>query len=624
MKKQSLIQLKNKIVTAAQDYYEGKPKITDEQFDELVDELKQNNPNDDLLKKVGWGMDIDKINGNKFEHKYGVVGSLNKVHNISELPTNMLCDLIASSKLDGASCVAYYTNGKFIHAVTRGNGSVGIIRDLQFNKIIEKYKLNLKNFTGAVRGEIVISNSSWLRYKEKYPDAKFPRNVATGLFMRDDVSEDLSFVEFVTYKIMGCENQTFTDYEQILDYLSDLGFETVNSCKIEYKDLTDETMTKVFNSWNKYPMDGIVLQSNINQKDNYSIEYTDIAYKFQAEVKETTVTKVEWNLSKNNIMIPLVYVQPVELSGAIVSKTSGFNYKYIVENNVGKGTKIKLCRSGEVVPYIKQIVSSTEAQIPFVCPVCGCPLENDDTELYCPNEECANIEKSRLLMWLQVIGVRNLLGVGDALLENLYVCFQKYFNRKNIVIEDLYYEYDSECIIKQFTPAAAEKVRIILDNLQNPVDMSDVIYACNIRGLGKTICDKIAPIMYEWYINKNDEILNEISTISGLGQTVQNIVKNARNVFARLFCLTTVKNAKFPQNLTPAAEIMITGALSISRKQFEDKCKEKNIYVTTSIKNCKYLVTNETNSESSKMKKAKANGITIISEKDFCKLFNIL
>lgn len=632
MKRKSLLQLKKEIKTAAQDYYEGHPKISDGEFDILVDELSKSNPNDELLNKVGWGYDIHQINGEKINHLYGLVGSLSKVHSVNEISPSFRSKItVLSSKLDGASCVAYYNNGKFTHAVTRGDGTKGIIKDLQFNKIIEKYNLNIpKDFTGGIRGEIVMSNYNWVEYKLSNPDAKFPRNVATGLFMRDDVSDDLKYVDFVTYKIIGSENHKFTTYVEILETLEQWGFNIVDYyISYDNNSLDDELITKVFSLWHKYPMDGVVIQTDIKQNDS-NIKYNDIAYKFQAEIKETTVTGVEWNLSKNNVMVPLIHVEPIELSGAIVSKTSGFNYEYIVNNNIGVGTIIKLCRSGEVIPHIVEIVKSTTAELPAKCPVCGQLLSVNGVELVCENEHCANIEKSRIFMWIETLGVRDILGVGDALLENLYAILQKYFNRANISVEDLYANngplYNSlvaDTIIGQFTPSAAEKVRLIFNNLVKPANVDEVIYACNIRGLGKTICEKISHNLQDWFDTGNIDYINQISDISGLGNAVKNAVLSSLNIFSRLFSLVELQSVEKHGISTPTTKIMITGALSVPRKQFEDACRVKNIYVTTSIKDCNYLITNDTASNSSKMQKALKNGITIISENDFRNLFKL-
>ena len=79
--------LEKKIQVAAQKYYtDGTSDYTDEEFDELVDQLRKEQPNS-ILFRVGWGYDVseDTTPGQKREHKYTTIGSLDKCHDIKEL-----------------------------------------------------------------------------------------------------------------------------------------------------------------------------------------------------------------------------------------------------------------------------------------------------------------------------------------------------------------------------------------------------------------------------------------------------------------------------------------------------------------------------------------------------------
>ena len=635
MKKQSIINLENKIKQASQDYYTGNESISDNEFDELVDELKQLDPTNETISKVGWGYDIEEVKGDKVAHVYGKVGSLDKIHDVSEIPNSFSDGAFLLAKLDGASCVAYYQDGKLTKAVSRGNGLQGVDKTKQYEKIVNKYTLNLQNFTGAVRGEIVFSNSMWEQYKNKYPDAKFPRNIATGLFMRDEVSEDLSFVDFVPYKIQGSETikEWFPShlYLEILKSLNSWGFPQIEYEFVDTTFLTNNSMETIFSKWETYPMDGIVIQDRFFTvlSDN-SFEYKNIAYKFKAEEKETTVKEVIWNLSKNNIMVPVVCVEPVELSGALVQKTSGFNYKYIVDNKIGKGAVIKMMRSGEVIPKINKVVfPSLVVTAPETCPVCGMPLTQEGVELVCSNPNCLNIEYSRLLSWLRVIGIRDLLGVGDIMLEDFVQLWKStiYTTQDiNLTVYDLYdKEYgvivNKDYLINKLTPSAKEKFSQIIDNLSKPVTMDKLIVAANIRGLGETVSKKIASTIYECITDWNN--VHKLTSIDGIGNDVKNRVLNARNIISKVFCLVEVVDPLKQVFSGSNTQITVTGSLSMPRKQFEAVCASKNIVLSDNVKSSKYLVTNNPLSGSSKIKNAAKYSIPIISEEEFRKLFGV-
>ena len=610
--------LETKITKAAQDYYEGHESISDAEFDKLVDELRIINPNSSLLKTIGWGFNVNKIKNTKVEHDYGIVGSLDKVHEVSEIPYN---DMIISAKLDGSTCVAYYVKGKLIVALTRGNGVVGIDRTEKYSYIVSKYNLRIpETFTGAIRGEIVFSNEQWNKYKQKYPDAKLPRNVSTGLFMGDEITEDLSYIDFIPYKIHG-STTTYITYVDILNELDNFGFNVVphSSSVVTKDDNLNSLLQKLFTEYSAmYPIDGLVLNSGVAHKQNGLNDYTDIAFKFPAEDKVTTVKQVIWQLSRNNILIPVVDIEPVMLSGALVSRCTGFNYKYILDNKVDKGAQIRIRRSGEVIPDIQEVVlPSLEQDLPTKCPVCGCDLAVEGVHIKCINPNCDNITYSKLYTWIEKIGVRDLLGVGPALINTIIDKLKE----KNITSVEQLYENDLSYIKIYLTPANKNKFTTILENLKKPATPEEIIVASNIYGLGGTNAKKIAKIIYN-HIQDDFDLVNNLTKVDGIGDFVINSVLASRKMLQRYFTLVEVKLDSEPVVMTAAWQITITGALSIPRKQFEAFCIKNGVAVSDNLNKSKYLVTNNPDPSSSKGKKAKALGIPIITEKEFMEIIN--
>ncbi len=111
-----MTELQRKIKAAAQAYYtDGTSELTDTEFDSMVDELRQEEPNSSLLKQTGWGYDVDADStvGEKFKHTYGKAGSLEKCYNWKELYDEFKYKPVdISPKLDGISVVLYYDRGK--------------------------------------------------------------------------------------------------------------------------------------------------------------------------------------------------------------------------------------------------------------------------------------------------------------------------------------------------------------------------------------------------------------------------------------------------------------------------------------------------------------------------------
>ena len=213
--------LEKRIKENAQKYYtDGSQSMTDLEFDEAVDQLRKSKPDSELLK-TGWGYDPDENNsGKKFKHRYGLVGSLDKVHNWDELQKDLRDrEIIASLKLDGLSVVLYYVDGKLDQALTRGDGRIGIDITEKVLYINSRLKEIDSTFTGGVRGEILMSNEAFERYAMDHEDAKNPRNTTAGLINAKEISQDLRLLNIVFYKVIGCNDDRFDDYKDMLQFI---------------------------------------------------------------------------------------------------------------------------------------------------------------------------------------------------------------------------------------------------------------------------------------------------------------------------------------------------------------------------------------------------------------------
>ena len=362
-----------KIKEASQKYYtSGTSPLTDAEFDALIEEERRENPNSPLLG-VGHGYDINLTVGQKFEHRYGTVGSLPKCHDWKEYPKNLKENRVcATLKLDGLSCAMYYRGGVMYQALTRGDGTIGIDITDKIHKIVPDYiTIPDKEFTGAVRGEILMSLDKFEEYAKIHEDAKNPRNTTAGLInAKDYTDEDLSYLTVVVYTVIGIQTLNtypmplypFSDYVSMHEWLAQNFSNVVKmETKAYYTDndfISD--MHSFRDSWyNKYPADGIVLTLNdisfVSKDVGTYIKYDASAFKFKAETAETFVTGIEWNLSKTKYLIPVIQVSPIQLSGATVKRCSGCNAKYILNNKICPGKKVKITRSNEVIPKLLEI-----------------------------------------------------------------------------------------------------------------------------------------------------------------------------------------------------------------------------------------------------------------------------
>lgn len=622
--------LESQILYYATKYYEGNPEISDDQFDMLVDNLRKLDPNSKVLN-TGWGFEVidDKV-----KHKYSHIGSLEKAKSFEEIPDRFKNKTIfLSPKLDGLSAVAYYVNGRLVKGVTRGNGEYGKNITSKLLQILGS-SISDTSFTGSVRGELIISNANWEKLQQKYDKLISPRNFAAGIINRKDIDSDLKYIDMVMYKIVGQENKNIYKHrDEVLRWLS-LNFE---HCVPNYfypvlNLVSWDTYHKdTFEEFKKlgYGLDGLVLTQNdviYNEMTN-GYQYDEVAFKFPAEKTTTMIKDIEWELSRTQRLVPIALVEPVELSGAVIERATCNNAKWVVDMQLGKDTMVEITRSNEVIPKILSVIEMGKVELPTKCPICGSSLEWEGVDLKCPNTFCPNIELSDLRQWCETIGET------DGLQWTLMKQYLDVFGIQSI--DELYLEekYVKNILDTKKLSITDEKIKLFFTKIYDAViNIDTLLMALNIPRVGeKTACElgKHTDICYDLFLYVfNQELFDEYTT-NELRKKVYGIVKEATtaSIFnnidklrhAKYVLVCPFKRVNFAtSNNSDIKYVAVTGALeTMKRKDFEKYIKQYGYELSSSIKKCEYLITNNPNSGSSKNKQAKQFGIPIVTEKEF-------
>lgn len=624
-------ELETYIMFQAHKYYtDGRSDISDEQFDMLVDRLRILNPNSKVLK-TGWGFEV---NGDKVKHKYSHIGSLDKTKTYEDIPERFKQQTVyISPKLDGLSAVAYYENGQLVKGITRGNGEYG--KDITDKlRIIVGKSIGDNKFTGAVRGELIISDSSWKILNEKYNNLISPRNFAAGIINRKEIDEDIKYVDLVVYKIVGQENKpTLNTREEMIQWLQ-LNFEKAiplyyypilnYSSWSTYHEQTFEDFKKL-----GYGLDGLVLTNPniIYDSTTNGYRFDEVAFKFQAESTTTIVKEIQWELSRTQRLIPVAVVEPVELSGAIVERATCNNAQWVKDMELGKEAEVEICRSNEVIPQILSVLQPSREMLPLVCPICNQRLEWEGVDLKCVNEACPNLELSDLQQWCENVGET------DGLQWTLMKQYLDVYGVKNI--DDLYSKKDfilndlnskklsiTELKIKEFF----EKLYI------KEIDIEKALIGLNVPRLGMKTA-KLLGYRYDIIYNlmlmsfgqlQIDDGWTKLSLLELVKEaTTETILGNINKFNVLRFTYNsdyTSSRLVFPKEIKDDEKkfIAVTGALQkMKRKDFEAYIAQYGYELTSNLKKCKYLVTNTPNSGSSKNKDAQKYGVEIITEEDF-------
>lgn len=656
--------LEIRIKEASQNYYStGKSKYSDEEFDMMIEQLRKENPESSLLHETGWGYSVneDSTPGEKVKHRYGEAGSLDKFRNIKELKPLFRgkSEFDISLKLDGLSVVLYYKDGKLYQALTRGDGFTGVdITDKV--RIIMNNKLNLRydiTFTGAVRGEIIMSYDNFEEFQKLHKDAKNPRNSSVGLINSKEVSEDLSFLDIVIYSVIGVERidgkaySDFPRYDFSMRYLRDW-IDKNFTHTVDHAYLTDDIYDEFTlrsatdsckNRWyGKYPADGLVFTKCDIPHDNsnrYEIKVDAMAFKFKSETAISTIKDIEWNLSKTGYMVPRIHIDTVHIAGTNVSYCTGYNAKYMLDNQVGVGTEVEVEKHGEIIPNINEVIVPTGCDLPEYCPHCNEKLVWQGVNLCCVNPNCCGNELNDALVWMKYLAPID--GLGDKIkIKYLDILLEG----KPISIDNIMeLSKHNFHITERTTLIGKQMVNVIsmLSHLNNGTfDLPEVIKALNIPRFGdvnadslsnypddfKELCELV--MNYEKHnIGRMEYIYNcrliEYHLNSKIGDAnskslIENInkIRNIKYIFNRIQWNSN-DNTSNTTNISDNIKVAITGKLSVKRSEFEKELKSKGFRPGDISKDTKFLITDNPNSTSSKNRKADEWGIEKITEEDF-------
>ena len=621
----NLFNLEDKIRLEAQKYYtDGSNSVTDEEFDEMVETLKKQNPDSELLK-TGWGYDVNKDTtpGEKVAHKYGEAGSLEKARTWKEIPNNMKGkNVYVSLKLDGLSVVAYYEHGKLIRALTRGDGIIGINITNKLGGRCIPNQIDT-DFTGAVRGEIIMPYNNFEKFKNAHPEAKNPRNSTVGLIGAKEVSEDLNYLRVYMYTMFASESEYPEGMTDVVEWVEEYFDYTAPYIVAEIEeDSYYSTLEQIHERWEErtnLPNDGLVLTVGINQEVSGYISYDAVAFKFPAEHKITEVEDVLWDMSKTGYYVPRVKVRPVDLSGATVTYATAFNAKYIQDNQIGKGTKIRLTRSGEVIPYIKEVLEATGADLPDTCPECGEKLYWNGVHLTCINLNCPNMIRQDLLAWIN--NVAPLDDFGDTLrLKYIY----DLYGREVVSVEDMMDTLELGSKYQQGGVQDNLFVKMLELLHTRKIPANEAIMALNIPRFGDKTSVKLAqqPEVLERIMKEamtTCDPVNLLDLNGYIGDANADAIRDNLWKFARLRYIWN--RIEFKSASEVKGKVAITGKLSVQRKAFEKELAEAGWTCGDISKETRFLITDNPNSNSSKNQKADKLGIKKVTESEFRKMY---
>ena len=626
MKKEE--KLENEIRHHKALYYQGRPEISDVQYDELEDELRGINPENSALKMIGSYTDkIDKV-----EHKTKML-SLSKTYKEEELSSWIgEHEVISMHKIDGVSCSLMYKKGKLAVGKTRGDGQFGENITTKVNWIAQVVGEVTESVEMEIRGELFCTESNFLKLAEEMEKIGLERptsqrNIVAGLMGRKDNLELCRYLSFYAFDLIAEINEIKSECSKFKK-LKKLGFKTpeiiIHKDSKRIKEVLDDTLS--FISEGDYQIDGIVFSyNNLELQDQlgstaHHPRYK-MAFKFAGESKETVIESISWQVSRNGILTPIANVTPVELAGAKIGRVTLHNYGQVKTHNLKMGDRISIIRSGEVIPKFLSVVKESDSvfEVPKKCPSCDQKIVIDDIRLFCVNDECPVMVRETILNFIQKIGIEDL---SEKRLEELII--------NNLVksIPDLFLLEVSDLLkLDKVQDKLALKLISSIESVKE-VDLITFLSSLGLKGGAYNRCEKLVLNGFDTIEKVLLMSADDLMKVDGFAEKssidlVASIAEK-QEVIKKLLSVGMVIK-KDEKELSPVTmkKICITGSLTRKRSEIENYIREKGGIVSSSVgKTTDFLLTNDEEGTSSKFKKAIKLEVPIITEDDFFKLFN--
>ncbi len=638
-------------------YVLSNPTISDFEFDKMLEELavlekqfpEYRQPDSPTLRV---GSDLS----NEFKtvyHDYRMLslgntyseGEITEFYNRIVKEIEQEPEIICELKFDGASISVKYEDGKFVRAVTRGDGEKG--DDVTENiRTVKSIPLSINSAElpdrFEIRGEILMPHKSFNALNaERLEIGETPfancRNATSGSIKLINPKEVARRgLDCYFYYMMGRNLPTKTHYES-LQMLREAGFKISDHVKLCH------SLQEIFDFihyWDTerrnlpFDIDGIVLKVN-SYAQQEMLGFTAknprwaIAYKFKAEQVSTRLLSIDYQVGRTGAITPVANLEPVQLAGTVVKRASLHNADQIELLDIRVGDMVFVEKGGEIIPKIVGVEShdvfSQKTKYITKCPECGADLVRVDGEAkhFCPNSaNCppqikGKIEHfvSRKAMNIETIGEETVALMYDAgLIRN---------------IADLY-DLTKEQVLKleRMADKSAENIIKGIESSRD-VPFERVVYALGIRYVGETVAKKLAFALKD--INalasaKFDDLIAVGDIGEVIAQSVVDFFADDENVkiVARLIDAGLQFKVKEQEKLSSSLEgmsVIISGTFTNYSRDEIKKVIElhggKN--VTSISKNTDLFVTGE-NIGPAKLEKATKLGIRMVDETEFRKI----
>lgn len=415
-------QLRKQLETYAREYYiQDAPTVTDQEYDRLMHELEDleaghpeladpNSPTQRVIGAILPGFE-------KYTHARRML-SLGDIFSREELEEFVArvrkefpgASFVAECKYDGLAMALHYEDGRFVRAVTRGDGLTGevVTANVRTIRSVPMY-IDAPGHV-EVRGEVYMPKVSFERLNEvqttlHLPLFANPRNAAAGSIRNLDTSVAASRnLEIFLYWYQNALEHGINTQAEALEAMHDMGFPV--NMDFAVCDTVDEIWAFIERIREKrsslpYEIDGVVIKVNSLEQEealglNAKTPRYAIAYKYPAQEVQTRLDDIFLTIGRTGVATPNAVLTPVRVAGTLVSAASLHNEDLIRDRDLRIGDTVIIRKAGDIIPEVIASVKERRdgTQVPYVfpgtCPVCGSELIRlpEEADHFCTNPDC--------------------------------------------------------------------------------------------------------------------------------------------------------------------------------------------------------------------------------------------
>lgn len=544
---------------------------------------------------------------------------------------------ITEPKFDGLSIELVYKDGRFQHAATRGDGSVGeevtrnvkTIRSLPLQLMGSDYPDQM-----GLRGEIVLPLSGFSKLNKalieegQEPFAN-PRNAASGSIRQLDPRIAASRpLDVYVYEILW-SSEVFHSHWEILLKLEKWGFK-VTPLKKKLTSLLgifsyhEDLLSR--RDFLDYEIDGIVVKlDDLQLRSSLGARARSprwaFAYKFKPRDGVSIVQDIVVQVGRQGTLTPVAILKPVQVGGVTVSRATLHNLDIVEKLDVRVGDQVQVKRAGDVIPEISAVnprkSPAVKFQMPKACPVCESPVVREGSYFYCTGGLICRTQLEGSLIHFASRRAMDMEGLGEETVKILL--------RENKIKDasDLYLLKKEDLLdLEGFKEKKAEN---LIHGIQKSKQQAlpRFLFALGIRHVG----EEVARLLMN-HAGSLDALgrlsREEIQQIPGIGpQIAESVVQFFDNPLNQEMILRFFKRGLLPQSenrrrggpLT-GKSFVFTGEMEISRdKAKEEVAKQGGKILSRVSKKTDYVVVGI--NPGSKKDEATKMGIPILSEEEF-------